>query len=743
MPKGDRSDDRDVGRASRAGGDEGEKQSAWTGPDFEAMLSEVEDAVFLFDVGRVDGELEFRFRWNNPVHESRTGMTVEEYGGQTPRDFFDDSTATAVAGNYRRCVETRETIEYEEVLEHPSGRVEWHTKLTPVVEEGRVAKIIGVARDVTERKRRERRLERLESLLSEVEEMADIGAYEVDLETDEMWWTVGLRRLLGVDDAFEPTPESSLEFYHPGDRDRVAREYARTRDRGEPAQFEARVVTADGTERLVESYASVVEFGDSRRLRGYVQDVTDRKAEARKLARSRGLLSKTEQLAAVGGWELDCGTEELRWTDGIREIFGVGADYEPTLGAAIEFYHPEDRARIESLVDRCRTRGEPYDEVLRITTGEGRRRRVRSLGEPVTEDGEVVALRGAVLDVTERKEREERLRRYKRAIDGATDLISAFDLEDRFIFANPQYCRYHGIDTDAVTDRSLRDVFTEDEYVEIARHRDRALQGESARYQMVRTHPTRGQRILDVQYYTIRDEGEVTGVVAILRDVTDREERAKHLQVVNRVLRHDIRNKLTVIQGWADELVAGQEPAVAETARAISQSAEELLSSSVKAQPITDILIDETQMASVDVSALVTRVAESCASSQPDAEVTVEAPEAVTARCSSRLSEAVRELVQNAIDHNDGESSTVEIRVERAGNAVRVSVLDDGPGMSGMDRAVLESGDPPENLTHGSGLGLWMVYWIVRRSNGDLSVTDRGAGGSKVTIGLPASHPDQ
>jgi len=65
------------------------------------------------------------------------------------------------------------------------------------------------------------------------------------------------------------------------------------------------------------------------------------------------------------------------------------------------------------------------------------------------------------------------------------------------------------------------------------------------------------------------------------------------------------------------------------------------------------------------------------------------------------------------------------------------SVRDDGPGLSEFDRDVLESGEAIEPLSHGSGLGLWLVYWAVERSGGDISVADREPRGTEIAVRLP------
>jgi signal transduction histidine kinase len=96
-----------------------------------------------------------------------TGLRTADVRGKTPREALGEETGAAVAANYRRCVEAREPITYEETLEMPDGRIVCQTRLAPVVVDGEVTRIVGVARDVTERVEQERALQQQNDRLDE------------------------------------------------------------------------------------------------------------------------------------------------------------------------------------------------------------------------------------------------------------------------------------------------------------------------------------------------------------------------------------------------------------------------------------------------------------------------------------------------------------------------------------------------------------------------------------------------
>lgn len=127
--------------------------------EYETVLNNAQDAIFFVDVEADDaGNRRFPFSWLNAAHEAQTGLSTAEVQGRTPRDILGDEVGAEVDANYRRCVESGQTIEYEETLPLPEGSRTWLTKLSPVMVDDTVEHIVGIARNITERKTAEREL---------------------------------------------------------------------------------------------------------------------------------------------------------------------------------------------------------------------------------------------------------------------------------------------------------------------------------------------------------------------------------------------------------------------------------------------------------------------------------------------------------------------------------------------------------------------------------------------------------
>lgn len=352
-------------------------------------------------------------------------------------------------------------------------------------------------------------------------------------------------------------------------------------------------------------------------------------------------------------------------------------------------------------------------------------------------------------DFTERRHRERELEQYKCAVEGAYDLIAACDTDEQLLFANQPYCELHGINPDAVSGLAIADVLSEADYEEIRDPLDSALAGKRVRYRMIRTDPERGERILDVRYYPIHDsedqaggDPEVIGAVAIIRDVTEEAERNRHLQVVDRILRHNIRNELNVIHGRAARIrETSEDKQVTADAEAVLEPAERLLETAEKSRAITEILRDHTRQEETDIAAGCRSAAEWLRNRYPDVEIDVTAPETAVTVASKNLGEAIDELLENAVVHA-GDETRVEVRVTVAAAAVHVSIRDWNAPISKMDQKILEEGRTPGQLSHGSGLGLWLVYWIVKRSGGSVTVRELDPTGNVVTVELPRERSD-
>ncbi|MDZ5811890.1 PAS domain S-box protein [Halorubrum sp. AD140] len=506
--------------------------------------------------------------------------------------------------------------------------------------------------------------------------------------------------------------------------------------------------------RAFQTIAPVMDnAGEITRFVAIQTDVTDRKAATARLRQYEHIVERLDDPIMLQRRD---GTFELL-NQAVCEFAGV--DRQTLFGSnEFAFMDPEAAAEIdEHRREVLETESVVEYEISPTFPESGREATFSTRRYPYYDaEGDLAGTFAICRDVTDQKEHERALERYERAVNGATDLIAAVDRDGRYLFANPQYREYHGIDEGEVTDLTLADVVPADGYERVESQVEQALRGSTVEYRTRRTHPTRGTRTFDVRYYPLQnpDGAEPAGVVGVLRDVTDSENRARQLRVVDRILQHNLRNAMTVIRGRATYLTSqprdgdtggatadgDREDSVA-AADAIVSRADDLLETSEKAHHITEILSDAPKTEPIDVGRIARQIVDAVAEEFPEATIDVATPADGTAIASATtwLSRAVAELVRNAVVHHDGDRPAVSVTVRGTADAVEIRVEDDGPRLNEMNRDVLVNGTAIDALYHGSGLGLWLVYWVVQQSGGSATVEDATPRGTVVTLTLPRS----
>jgi len=151
---------------------------------------------------------------------------------------------------------------------------------------------------------------------------------------------------------------------------------------------------------------------------GLIRDVSGRKRAEEELREAHRLLTKVQALAKLGGWNYEADTRTITWTDEVYRIHGVGVDFDPSnVEKALAFYEPEDRRTIAAAFQRAVTTGEPYDLELRFVRADGERLWVRTMCEPVLENGTVGRVTGTIADITERKRAEQQIRELNATLE--------------------------------------------------------------------------------------------------------------------------------------------------------------------------------------------------------------------------------------------------------------------------------------------------------------------------------------
>ncbi|HEX2190582.1 MAG TPA: PAS domain-containing protein [Longimicrobiaceae bacterium] len=197
---------------------------------------------------------------------------------------------------------------------------------------------------------------------------------------------------------------------HPDDRERAEAGRAAAL-RGAAAETEYRARTADGRVVWLIDRTHPAEGGA--RLRGVTTDVTRQKETEAALRAREAQLAGAQRLARLGSWEWDAEADRVRWSDEMYHLFGMEPGTPVTLESYLERVFPDDRERVRATVEDVLRGGEGYALEHRVVRADGGVRWLSATGAVVSR--EPPRLAGTALDVTERRDAEDRERELLRA----------------------------------------------------------------------------------------------------------------------------------------------------------------------------------------------------------------------------------------------------------------------------------------------------------------------------------------
>lgn len=352
---------------------------------------------------------------------------------------------------------------------------------------------------------------------------------------------------------------------------------------------------------------------------------------------------------------------------------------------------------------------------------------------------------GLVQNVSDRRERQEELRVKNRAMNEASVGITIADAKSDdlpLLYANQAFVDLTGYPvSDAVgrNCRFLQGPETDDETLAEVRSAIRDAEPITRELLNYRADGTTFWNQLTVAPVE-NLAGELTHFVGIQQDVTERKRRNRLIRLLNRVLRHNLRNDMNAVMGYAELLADRHDGETADYCRRIADTANDLVALSEKAQTIERAArhFGEVDEQARRIGPQLDQVASSLRSEYPEATVTVEASDEHAIAAVERFEEVLYELGENAIVHG-GSAPTVRFSVDESWGSegcLGIAIEDDGPGLPRTEQRVLEAGQETP-LEHSDSIGLWMVNWITTGLGGTVSA-DVGSEGTTVTLQLPA-----
>jgi len=241
--------------------------------------------------------------------------------------------------------------------------------------------------------------------------------------------------------------------------------------------------------------------------------------------------------------------------------------------------------------------------------------------------------------------------------------------------------------------------------------------------------------------------GTLTGVYAARAERRRRELRsqANRLVTLNRILRHEVLNAVTVIGGYA-EAIADRETRAEErdSADVIRRRSDHIVETIEDVEYLTETgRAAETPLEPVELASCLRASIESVRASRPDAEfaVAIDPADGVDVWANERLERLFENLIDNAVAYDESERPRVEIDASAGSRRATVRIADRGPGLPARQRAILEEGTITEHDDPSSGFGLNAVRLLVERFHGEVRTTASDDGTTIEVTLVRASRP--
>ncbi|WP_128225442.1 ATP-binding protein [Halobacteriaceae archaeon SHR40] len=365
-------------------------------------------------------------------------------------------------------------------------------------------------------------------------------------------------------------------------------------------------------------------------------------------------------------------------------------------------------------------------------------------GDVSQQDGFTVVANRIENVVSHRKTRQE----YETVIDSMPENIAQVDHEGTILAANETVAATFGLSPSEMIGQTVADVLPAEIASQWRTAGSEALAtGERVQFQS--DHDGSHYDTIVVPADS-RDDGGTYQVIA--RDVTDRvererqlEETTEQLELINRFVRHDIRNDINLVYMWSEMLGDHVDDTGQEYVAKIHDASEHINELTETAQEFVRIVSGEAGVSTEPVSLrrLLTDELDKRKQSYGEATFALnhEIPD-VQVRANEMLSSVFRNLLNNAVQHNDSDQPEVRISVDIDEESVRVVIADNGPGIPENQRAEIFGKGEQGADSSGSGIGLYLVHTIVSQYGGDVWVEDSHLGGAAFVVELQLAESD-
>lgn len=393
---------------------------------------------------------------------------------------------------------------------------------------GKLVGLVATCRDITEEKKKDEELKNIQRLLDDAGELAKIGGWQFDVETQELIWTAEVYSIHGVDKTYKPTMLNVFTFYTSASRPVIEKAVRLAIEEGEPFDVELEFVTAKGKHRWIHTIGKAyARDGKTKKVIGTIQDITERRSMEERLRHSEAQFQLIARIAPAGIFLTTPRAECTYLNDTCCKMSGL--PFKENLGTGwFRAIHPADRQRLlHDWRKMVASRGE-WRKEFRFQDKTGKVTWVYSAVAPQEDaEGNIIQYVGANIDITERKQAERCLRDSERNFaalaDNAYDGMVIVAPDGRHLFANPRAAEITGYSVAELLDTKIWQLGRSDEVAIYADRLSRRIKGEifDRHYQTTIINKAGVPVPVDTTASRTIWQGQPADLI-IIRDITDR-----------------------------------------------------------------------------------------------------------------------------------------------------------------------------------------------------------------------------
>jgi PAS domain S-box-containing protein len=391
--------------------------------------------------------------------------------------------------------------------------------------------------------------------LSEAQQIAQLGNWNWDMKNNEVFWSDEMYRLYGYhSERFPLTFEKALERMLPDDakksKDRVddlinkAKGLFKVTGQQEfhvpPLVY--MLMLPNGVKKVLRGISKIVldESGAVSQMIGTVQDITEHKKAEEDIRIINQQLQEAQQLAQLGYWDWNVGTDEFSWSENLYRMYGLDPSDAMSYQNFIFHVHPDDRPIVQQNFSLSQQKKRFHEFYHRIVTPKGFSKTLHMRGEVLTENGKVISMKGTAQDVTVEKLIEDKLLETNKKLgdqyqfvetilNSSANGITVYDNELRYVKLNHAAIQFLEHDPEDLIGKKLTDIYPEIAKAPMYQSLQQVLRGEYVH--LPRYHSPVSGRYFDVHLVPLKDAlGKIYGLISSGHDITE------HIKNENKIL---------------------------------------------------------------------------------------------------------------------------------------------------------------------------------------------------------------